>query len=103
MRNSAHSAIMREAAACSQMKPKVRFVNLTCSQKVRASTGSARGKQWWRSEVFHIQRSGVTTLCGRDCSEWLRIGPCVVDRAISDRNCCSRCASRAAQESGEGK
>jgi hypothetical protein len=70
------------------------LVNLTCSAKPRPSVQKgAKGNQWWKREAFHVQRSGMKTLCGRDCSEWLRMEPREAGAAKDDPNCCSRCAA----------
>lgn len=63
-----------------------------CSAKPRASTQSAKGHQWWRRDVYHIRHplDAELTLCERDCSDWLVIGP--IDGI--DPNCCKRCAAR---------
>lgn len=62
-----------------------------CSAKPRASVHkTGKGHQHWKRDVYHLRRSGMTTLCGRDSSEWLIIGPIVIDS-----NCCARCAKKA--------
>lgn len=63
------------------------MVRAVCSNRPRPSVHKgAKGNQYWKRDVWHIQKSGVTTLCGIDCSEWLRIG----DIEIDD-NCCEKC------------
>jgi hypothetical protein len=42
----------------------------------------------WKRDVYHIAHSGITTLCGRDRSGWLTIGP--IQQITPD--CCTRCA-----------
>lgn len=60
-----------------------------CSAKPRASVHkTGKGHQHWKREVYHIAHSGITTLCGRDRSEWLTIGP--IQQITAD--CCARCA-----------
>lgn len=64
-----------------------------CSNKPRPSVGTRKnGGKWWARDVYHIQQSGMTTLCGVDCSEWLRIGE--LDALTVD--CCERCAKKVA-------
>lgn len=92
MRNSAHSAIMHEAAVCSRMKPRPITVALTCSPRPRARTGGGRNNEHWRREPFHIQISASETACGLDCTDWLRLEPRDLTDALSDRHCCMRCA-----------
>jgi hypothetical protein len=71
-------------------------LSLTCSAKPKARVQrGAKGHAGWDREPFHIQRSGITTLCGRDCSEWLRIGEREAHEAIRDPGCCRRCARKA--------
>jgi hypothetical protein len=71
-------------------------VRPTCSARPRASVQNNRSKghEWWAREPFHIQKSGIATLCGRDCSEWLRLDPRDAQEALEDRNCCRRCAAK---------
>jgi hypothetical protein len=70
-------------------------VELVCSNRQRAATRtSGMGNQWWSREVYHF-RSGNRTMCGRDCSEWLVIGPGTLEAAAKDRNCCARCLAKA--------
>lgn len=69
-------------------------VSLTCSNKPRAATrASGKGNQWWKRDVFHVQKSGMTTLCGRDCSEWLRLDSRPAAEAKANPDCCARCAA----------
>lgn len=79
-------------------------VRLTCSARPRPSvqTNHSKGHAWWARDVFHIQRSGITTLCGCDCSEWLRIEPREISAAIEDRSCCKKCAALAVSEQSTG-
>jgi len=50
-------------------------------------------KDPWKRDVYHLRRSGMTTLCGRDSSEWLTIGHIEIDG-----NCCTRCAKKAGEQ-----
>jgi hypothetical protein len=69
-------------------------VNLTCSANPKPSVQrGCKGHAGWGRDVFHVQQSGMSTLCGRDCSEWLRIGPREATDALADRHICSRCAA----------
>lgn len=63
-----------------------------CSNKPRSHAGpnGKRSASWWSRDVYHLARSGITTLCGRDRSEWLTIG--FIDKL--DGNCCVRCAAK---------
>jgi hypothetical protein len=95
MRNSLKASIARETVACSNMKPKTVFVDLTCSHRPRPSVQKGdKGHAGWGRDPYHVQRSGITTLCGKDCSEWLRIGPREAFDVISDPNLCGRCAAQ---------
>lgn len=70
------------------------IVNLTCSARPRPSVhNGAKGSQWWKRDVFHVQQTGTSTLCGRDCSDWLRMEPREARSAESDPNCCIKCAA----------
>lgn len=69
---------------------------LVCSHKTRARTGSGgRDNQHWKRDPFHLSRGDGLTLCGRDCSEWLKMDDRPIREAISDPNCCSRCWKKA--------
>lgn len=60
-----------------------------CSAKPRPSVHkTGKGHQHWKRDVYHIAHSGITTLCGRDRSAWLNIGP--IQQITPD--CCVRCA-----------
>lgn len=67
-----------------------------CSHNTRASTQNSRsymlktGASAWGRDPYHLLGEGKRTLCGRDCSEWLTIGPL----ESIDSDCCIRCASR---------
>lgn len=50
-----------------------------------------KGSQWWSKDVWHIRHSGMTTLCGLDSSEYMRLG-----QVEEDQHLCSRCAKKAA-------
>lgn len=66
----------------------------TASYKPRPSLQSNRdpaagfktGACVWGKDTWHIQKSGVKTLCGIDCSEWMRLGQIEIDHHL-----CSRC------------
>lgn len=67
---------------------------LVCSNKPKPRVQrGARGHAGWGRDVFHVQRSGMTTLCGIDCSEWLRLDPKEKGDVIADPDCCARCAA----------
>lgn len=69
-------------------------VAITCSNKTRAPTQrSGKGHQWWKRDVFHVQKSGTSTMCGVDCSEWLRMDPKDKAEVIGNADCCARCAA----------
>ncbi len=62
-----------------------------CSARPRASVQrGAKGNQWWRREPYHLLGENGRTLCGRNCAEWLTIGPMPELNA----DCCVRCALR---------
>lgn len=74
-------------------RPFDKIVELVCSPKPRARTGSGgRNNEWWKREVFHIARDGAKTWCGANRRDWLEIGPSLEVEAPADRNCCTRCA-----------
>lgn len=73
-------------------------VTPTCSNKPRPSVQHGRG--FYKTgeaargrDVFHIQKSGMATLCGRDCSEWIRMDARPAAEAKADKDCCARCAA----------
>jgi len=60
-----------------------------CTAKKHTASGPKKnGGRWWNPDVYHLRRSGMTTYCGRDLTEWLTIGP--IEKI--DHNCCARCA-----------
>lgn len=66
------------------------LVNAVCSPKPRTSLQKGpKGGQWWGRDVWHIRRSGVSTLCGIDSSEWLHIGMVGIDD-----HTCARCVKK---------
>jgi len=68
-----------------------------CSAKRHTPVHKTGKGHWhWRRDVYHIAQSGITTLCGRDRSEWLTIGP--IPEITGD--CCSRCAKLALDRNG---
>lgn len=70
-------------------------VPLTCSDKPRPSVHKgAKGHQWWSRDVYHVQHSDMTTLCGRDCSDWLRMEPREAAEVLEDHHLCRRCADK---------
>jgi hypothetical protein len=60
-----------------------------CTNKRSTGAGPSgkRSNRWWGRDVYHLRHSGITTLCGRDLTEWLTIGPI----ETLDSNCCMRC------------
>lgn len=63
-----------------------------CSARPRPSVQRAgKGSQWWRRDPYHLRGDGNRTLCGRDCSEWLVVGP----MAEVNDDCCERCRAKA--------
>lgn len=61
-----------------------------CSDKPRAF-GADLG-------TFHLTSDGKRTWCGRDCSEWLRMGE-AEDHEFSSAYICTRCSTAAHKES----
>lgn len=65
-----------------------------CSARPRPSVQNnhSKGSQWWARDVYHLRADGRKdrTRCGRDCSDWLVIGP--IEEV--DGNCCQRCLAR---------
>lgn len=74
------------------------IIQPTCSHKPRPSVQNSRsyflrtGASAWGRDVYHAQKSGITTACGRDCSEWLRMDPRPLADALADKDFCARCA-----------
>lgn len=66
-------------------------VHAVCSNKPRPSVQNnlSKGSQYWKRDVWHIRKSGVQTLCGRDSDEWLDIG-----MAEIDADTCTKCLAR---------
>ena len=67
----------------------------TCSNKPRPSVQTNRNQMGTKNggyakDPWHIQKSGVQTLCGIDCSEWLRMG-----EVSQDHDLCERCRKKA--------
>lgn len=68
-------------------------MQLVCSNQPRPSVQKgAKGNQFWRRDVHHIQSVGKLTLCGIDAAEWLIIGP-YISVADDNQHLCKRCAS----------
>lgn len=68
------------------------MLTAVCSNRPRPTVQrNGKGSQWWTRDVYHIQGEAKRTLCGRDASEWLTIGPI----AGTDNDCCARCARKA--------
>lgn len=66
-----------------------------CSNKPRPRVQhGAKGHAGWDRDVYHASRSGMTTLCGIDSSEWLRMDRKVTSEALADHNFCARCAAK---------
>lgn len=75
-------------------------LQLICSNKPRPSVHrTGKGHQSWRPDVHHIQAPpsiagrDKRTMCSRDSSDWLVIGPVTAD-AASDHNLCKRCLGK---------
>jgi len=69
------------------MKPLIAI----CSPRPRPSVQKgAKGNQWWSRDVYHLRADDGHTLCGRDCAEWLVIGPI----ESLDADCCELCARK---------
>ena len=58
-----------------------------CSARPTPSVqgGSKFGHQYWKKDVWHIQADNKKTLCGRDASNYLTIGPVEPDQHLCDR------------------
>ena len=70
------------------------YIAPVCSNKPRASTRtSGKGNQWWKRDTYHAAKSGMTTFCGRDASEWIRMDRKPTAEAMADRDFCQRCAA----------
>lgn len=70
-------------------------VQLTCSPLPRPSTQKlGKGHEWWKRDVYHVRKNGETTLCGRNCSDWVCMDPQRAQEVLDDRNLCSRCAAK---------
>lgn len=68
-------------------------LNKVCSARPRPATRtSSKGNHWWRGDVHHLAEEGdYATLCGRNCEEWLTIGPAYLSTDLDDPNLCKRC------------
>lgn len=63
-----------------------------CSNKPRPRVQrGAKGHAGWDREVYHALKSGMTTYCGIDASEFLRMDEMPIVSARSDHNFCKRC------------
>jgi hypothetical protein len=85
---------MQTAALFSPAATDGRPLIAVCSARARAPTaqsGKRGGGQWWARDPYHVRGEDSRTLCGRDCSEWLVIGP--MEELSAD--CCLRCRARA--------
>ena len=72
------------------------MLKLVCSHKIRArSGGRGRDNHHWKRDPFHMTADGKITLCGRDCSEWLKMDDRPIAEAVADHHCCARCAKKA--------
>lgn len=74
------------------------MVQGVCSRKPRPSVQTNRTmfktcESAWGRDVWHVQKSGITTLCGIDCSDFIRIGETKIDH-----NLCQRCRARLADQ-----
>lgn len=75
------------------------FIAPVCSNKPKPSV--ARGKGFyktgaaiWGRDTYHAAKSGMTTFCGRDASEWLRMDRKPTAEALADNDFCKRCAAK---------
>lgn len=71
-------------------------VALVCSARKRAPTQNnhSKGHQWWVRDVHHASLDRLTTLCGRDCGEYLMIEKDLSPQdaiARDPHNLCTRC------------
>lgn len=68
-----------------------------CSNKPRPSVQNSRsyslktGASAWGRDVYHALKSGMTTYCGIDASEFLRMDEMPIASARADDNFCKRC------------
>ena len=60
---------------------------LVCSNK-------PSGRNHGNAEMFHLTHDNVKTLCGRGCSEWVKMDDMPLQEAVSSSYCCSRCAKK---------
>lgn len=62
------------------------------SMKARTPTHSGRkdGHAWWARDVWHIRWSGMTTVCGRDTSNYFNMG-----EMKRDEHLCKQCEKQA--------
>lgn len=66
-----------------------------CSNKPRPRVQrGAKGHAGWDRDVYHALKSGMTTYCGIDASEFLRMDEIPIVSARSDDNFCKRCERR---------
>lgn len=68
-------------------------MRMTCSNLPRPTTpsgGNRGGGQWWIRDVHHLTINEMTTLCGRNCTEWLDMGGDI----DSGHGLCSQCRKR---------
>lgn len=73
------------------------LLNLTCSNRPRASVQSSRSKfghQYWRRDVFHAAGDDSKTLCGVSTDGWLAIETRPAADAMGDPHFCNRCAAK---------
>lgn len=63
------------------------MVAAVCSARPRPSVQKgAKGHQWWKRDVWHIDRGDRRTMCGINASEWLTIGEIEINES-----CCVKC------------
>lgn len=75
----------------------IHYIRPACSNKVRPSVHKgSKGNQWWTREVYHAMKSGITTYCGIDASNFLRMDQMPIAHARADDNFCKRCAVQCA-------
>ena len=64
-----------------------------CTARPRPSVQNShsKGHEYWRKDAWHVSAAGSDeTMCGRDCSEYLRMGP-FEDGDLDDFHLCDQC------------
>ena len=64
-----------------------------CSNKPRPSVRNnhSKGHQHWKRDIYHALKSGMTTYCGIDASDFLRMDEMPIASARAEHNFCQRC------------